>query len=246
MANYLPPGAIPSISRLKRGGKEVGNFGCLIRGKRVNLGTQDYFIARERARAAHAGLPWEQIGAATVPVTASASADWTQDVAEAVARTPDPEPTPQDEFASSSSTIVDEPPSPPDEERPDYIPPPDASSEDEPMSEAPRTTALPANWLKDMVGQAAVMLTEIQLWGQEWLIKRYGGVQPGQIPQTGKAAISREIGVELWTAAIESIAPKEIDLPPYILAPILIALTSVPVQLANAEPLPETPTTPAQ
>lgn len=42
---------VPAVFRVKRGGKRVGSFLCVWRGRRVNLGTQDANEARARVRA---------------------------------------------------------------------------------------------------------------------------------------------------------------------------------------------------
>ena len=81
------------------------------------------------------------------------------------------------------------------------------------------------------------MLTELQIAGQDWLIARYAKVQAGEVPYVGPKAIGREAGKEIWTQAINEMFPSEIPLPPWLVAPIAIAALTVPVQLADAQPL---------
>ena len=234
MPNPLPPGAIPAISRLKRGGKYVGNYGCLVKGKRVNLETLDYELARERAVLAVQGAPFKHVQKSPVSFAVRSfgggSDDWAADLASAVSDAPSETPPPEETPPQETPTTNVEP---------DAYLPPNTSEPAEPEPPKSQSSKLPPGFMSGIARKAAMVLVELQIMGQEWLAKRWAKVQMGTVPTEGPNAIGREAGQELWEQALVDLIPSEIDLPPYLLAPIIVAALTVPVQIAGASPLPE-------
>jgi hypothetical protein len=102
-------------------------------------------------------------------------------------------------------------------------------------AEAPPPQIDPA-FLEQVIEQAATLAVELQIMGQEWAIRRGLKIKPGPIAPDGA---SRAPGVALWKIAIRQVIPADLPLPPWLAAIVITAATTIPVQLATAEPLPK-------
>lgn len=206
----------PKIKRRKKGGIEVGPYRVTLEsGERVDLGTEDYAVARSRASEAMRGVrEWTSPPAPTADPPSAGIDDWSIDLGNAAAS-------------------VDVPP--PLGETGDYIPPTDKpAAEETAEAEPPIATKLSPEFFNGILDQLAVMLVELQLQGHEWIAARFAKVQLGPVPTEGPASVARTAGAEMWRAALKEWIPETVPLPPYILAPMLIAASALPVQLASA------------
>ena len=77
---------------------------------------------------------------------------------------------------------------------------------------------------------------ELQILAQGFVIKRGLKVKPGPVADS---ATGRATGTKLWTMALKAMLPTNIDAPPWLVAIIVTASVTVPVQLKGAEPLPK-------
>jgi hypothetical protein len=235
MANQLPPGAIPKLWRGRnKEGKEVGAWYIHIKKKPVNLRTQDYTKARERAREALAGkrdfvderyfeesVPEEtstsqrQIAAIPeTPETTQGAGDWASDAQRAAS-------------AGTTAVKLDE-----------YIPPP---PKDEPITAKPiptpgaaDSTNLPPELMEGLIKQIAHTLVELQIHCQEYLAIRFGKFQPGEVPLESDA---RKIPAAIWESAVRKMIPTDVPLPEWLVAPLLVAMLAGTLQLEGATPL---------
>lgn len=242
MANNLPPGVLPKLWRQRnKGGNEVGAWYITIKKKAVNLRTQVYAVARERAREVYfAGKdaktfqderfmeqPAPKTDGMPAPVEGQPqpSGDWTSDVADAAANglSPDAYTSPQGKETPLLTAIP-------------------RTSEDEPKPETPKvdeasedSTKIPPEMLEGLVKQLAMMLVEGQIAGQQWLAIRFGKFEPGAI---SAADISPSIHpAKLWESQIRKWLPTDVPVPEWLAAIILTGMVTIPVQLANAKPL---------
>ncbi len=81
--------------------------------------------------------------------------------------------------------------------------------------------------------------------GQEFLAKRFAKVELGKVPYEGDASIGRDAGAAVWKQALREIMPEDVPLPPYLLAPIVVAAMTLPVQMVGAQKV-EDPAPPAR
>ncbi len=240
MANPLPQGSIPKLYRIKKAGKEIGSWQVIIKGKRVNLRTQDYLLARERAREAvttgnttFSDDSREQLALSPMPTrsespppsqSSGGSDDWISNLANAAASIegqPDaPQPTPQSEPVTPDGYA--EPFQKTDE-------PADAPTDDK--------TSIPPELFDSVLGQVAMGLVQGQLMLHEWLAKRWAKVELGEVPFTGESAASRKVGVAMWKEALKDLFPSDIPLPAYLAAPLMVFMMGLPVQLKGAKPI---------
>lgn len=213
---------IPPLKRRKKDGQEVGPYRVRINGERIDLGTEDYSVARARAAEAMMGKrAWEVV----TQSSGSPNADnWTADLGDA---------------ASTVETPIGEMPEDISGESGTYIPP--GATEETPTDEPGVSTKISPEFFDGILGQCASMLVELQLMGHEWMAKRFARVQLGPVPAEGPQAIARKAGTEMWKAALKDMFPDEIPLPPYILAPLMVAALGLPVQAAGATIIPEEP-----
>lgn len=235
MANPLPPGTIPKISRLKRAGKEVGSYGCLVQGKRVNLRTLDYAEARRRAKLAI------ETGQLDFPDSSREPIVNADNPAPSVPLLPALPPVQGGnwaaEVASAVAGVDDTPPPPPPETnaaQPDaYAPPGQEAPKEDPDSES---TELDPEMLEEATEMVANILVEAQLWGQEWIARRWAKVQLGPVPQNHR---SRKISVKCWKKALEQLLPEKIPIPPWAAAIITVGSYGLMEQVKGAQPLPD-------
>jgi hypothetical protein len=244
MANPLPRGTIPKLFRIKRGGKEVGSWNVTLKGKRINLRTQDYLLARERASQAvlsgvtdfqddtreplegggySVGLP--PVSRDSFGAIPSGSDDWAtalNDAADSVAQSgpallPDTRPE-----IPSTAAIPD-----------GYEPPPPETPEEKPSESG--STAIPPELFDNVLGQVAMGLVQGQLMLHDWLAKRWAGVELGEVPFTGESAAARKVGVAMWKEALKDLFPTDIPLPAYLAAPLMVFMMGMPVQIKGAK-----------
>ena len=242
MSNPLPQGAIPKLYRQRNaGGKEIGNWYVRVKTVPINLRTQEYMLARERAREAYYD------GKRTFPDERNPPLLALPPIKEKTATVELPQfvspPTPSTDWAADVSRAAGEGLKP--EVFPPGISPPSATTET-PKTESSGATGtngqskISPQMIEGIIKQAASVLVELQIVGQEFLWRRWGKIEPGTVPETHDA---RKLSTELWEQAIREWIPTDIDIPPWILAPIVCAALTVPVQIDGAKPLkkPEEP-----
>lgn len=168
---------------------------------------------------------------------------------------------------SSSSSGPSTPPA--DPVRPDgYIPPPtgwaDAvsgaagASEGSAAEEAEGLEdVLTPDMLDELLGQAADVVVNAQIWAQAFVARKGWvigvRVKMGEVPDSGPSAKGRELGRKFWVRCFKKLVTRympDLELPDWLVAPVLVASLTLPVQLAGAEIIPddgkteETPATP--
>ncbi len=245
MANPLPQGSIPKLYRIKKAGKEIGSWQVIIKGKRVNLRTQDYLLARERAREAvttgnttFSDDSREQLALSPMPqaptgnrfdspppLQSSGSDDWISNLANAAASIEGQPDAPQASPPQSEPVTPDgyaEPFEKADE-------PADAPTDDK--------TSIPPELFDSVLGQVAMGLVQGQLMLHQWLAKRWAKVELSEVPFTGESAASRKVGVAMWKEALKDLFPSDIPLPAYLAAPLMVFMMGLPVQLKGAKPI---------
>jgi hypothetical protein len=252
MANPLPPGAIPKLYRLRnKDGKEIGAWYVKIKKAPVNLKTQDYMKARERAKDAVNGVrsfvddryfdeaqktddnqpanPHSPQTPHVEPIQSTAQGDWTSDAVRAATATETP---------AEPETVKADKYYPPGLPPMSEVPPTDAPKE--PGSEkagiGDETTTLPPEMMNGLVTQIAQTLVELQIQGQEYLAIRWGKFQPGAVSPDSKA---RELPQKIWEEQIRKWIPTDVPLPAWVVAPVLCAMLTVPIQLEGATPIPK-------
>lgn len=238
-ASPLSAPVVPKVYRLRnKTGQEIGPYYTKVGKKPVNLRTQDYFKARDRAVEAVSGrkdfhddrffddkgasVPQAPLDGAPSSAPAAPSGDWTADAVRAASAGLEPDayfppalpPMPQTESAGFGTEAKPETPKGP--------------------SIADESTTLPPEMLDNLVKQIAATVVELQIQGQEYLAIRWGKFQPGTVPPDSKA---RELPTAIWEAQIRKWIPTDVPLPAWIVAPVLCAMLTVPIQLEGATPL---------
>jgi hypothetical protein len=229
--------------RVKRAGKFIGSWHFTAPGgARINTHTLDASAAlkfrREWLRSHPAKSGSE--GAAEV-VAALAGDDGASRVAPATAEAPpaaDPPPAAPLPFSPPAL-----PPISPDGYRPvdgDWTAGVNAAAAGA-AGEAPGEQAPPLDpaFLEGIVVQAATLAIEAQIIAQEFVLRRWGKIKPGEVAPD---SVAREPGRKLWEAQIRAWIPTDWDLPPWLMAIALTAMATVPVQIGGATPLPKTET----
>ncbi|HYD01787.1 MAG TPA: hypothetical protein VEB22_11225 [Phycisphaerales bacterium] len=229
--------------RRGRGGKYTGNFYVSIKGRDINLGTQDGNEATKRLAEALRGRR-----------------TWPDDLDEAAAAVdgPPPEPPPAAAAvlppapASSAPPDPPRPPVQPDQVLPPLLPP---MSSDEARAEAEATNAAAAAGSEDggqadagggipfgsealdnMIENGALLLVDWQLQLQAAVIRRRLKKEPGQIPEESPA---RKMAADAWKEQLRRWLPSTADLlPPWALALAIPALC-IPMQVMTATDLPK-------
>jgi hypothetical protein len=230
MANPLPEGAIPKLWRNRnKDGKEIGAWYVTLKKKPVNLRTQDYFKARERAREAMGGRRdftddryFDDAGAAAPPPPSVSSDDWTSDAHKAATETVNP-----DAYFPPGGAPEPSPPPPTDA--------PKVETE-VPKSDANGNTQIPPEMMEGLLKQTANILVELQLHGQEYLWVRWGKMNPGFVPAEHDG---RRIPAALWEAQLRKWIPTDVPIPEWAAAMILTAALGGLVQFQGAVPLPK-------
>ena len=221
--------AIPKIRRVKVKGNEIGSYFVVIDGKKVILKTQDYFVARERAREAVSGTrEWiERTQLALPPITPTQSsapsntstANWTSDVADAAGAGFKPDevipPAPEANYWSNNPEPA--------------APKPQAGS----APPANDSTPIPPELMDGLIKQIAMMLCQLQVSGQEWLILKMLKVDPGAI----NAEEVKALPIGIWESQVKKWIPTDVPLPEWAVAIVLTGLVTIPGQLTRAKPL---------
>jgi hypothetical protein len=238
MANNLPPGAIPKLFRQRnKTGQEVGAWYCKINKKPVNLRTQDYMKARERAKDAVNGrrdFPDDRYfddpatpNAAPIPkVDENAANDWTTDATRAAAQVVEPD-------AYFPPGKAPEPEVPPPTDAPKV----DAET---PKSNEDGNTEIPPEMLDGIIKQIAAVTVELQLHAQEYMWIRGVKINPGAVPADSDA---RKVPQELWERQWKKWMPTNVPIPEWAAAIALTAFMGGMVQFQGATPLPTPPPT---
>ncbi len=242
MANNLPPGVIPKLFRQRnKDGKEIGNWYIKIKKKAINLRSQSYSKARERAKDA-----WEmgvrefqddRFFETPAPVSPIRSPDinapvpgneWAADVAAAAASGLQP-----DAYFDSAGKQTPLLTAVPGIDAPGDGKPPTAKVEDEKKS-SDESTAIPPEMFDGMINNLATVLVEAQLQGQEWLIARAAKVKAGPVPMNN---VGRAAGTKFWDQQLRKWLPSDVPLPEWAAAMCAVAMFSIPVQLQNTTPI---------
>lgn len=249
MAYRLPPGVLPSLFRQKRkDGKgrvrEVGCYYVQVKSKRINLRTANEAKAEVRRLEAINGVrdwPYDEVEVPMTDVTPPSTPTLrllpavqdpqVDELARAVAGLGSPQTGPQ------TGPEPEDPPHFEDAEKiheGDGSNPPPPSNAPTPGPEAPKedSTTLPDNFLDQSIGMCAMVAVELQVMMQAYLIKRFGKVEAGPVPDAIKVA-----SVEVWTLYFKTIVPKDVPLPGYLVAPILLATAGVAAQVMGAQPI---------
>lgn len=246
MSNPLPEGAIPKLYRQRnKSGQEVGAWYCpKVKGKlakAVNLRTQDYMKARERAREALNGRKdfpddryFDEGGTPAIPPEQKkASDDWTTDAHQAARQSV----TPDAYFSPGQPKLGAVPPQETPDNPEDSPPPPtDAPKVSyEPPKSTGDSTQIPPEMMEGLVKQIANTIVELQLHGQEYLWIRWGKMQPGFVPIEHDA---RKIPVAIWESQLKKWMPTDVPIPEWAAAMILTAFMGGTVQFEGAKPIP--------
>lgn len=252
MSNPLPPGVVPTLRQTKIKGKAVGGFYIMLQGEKINLETKDYFIARERAKeCVDTGRksfpprdrnPLPALPPMTEPRKLSPGksqsdgvpTDWASDLK---AATDGAEPNPTVEENPSSDRIPDAPVSPdgyysPEATLPPITPPtPENAPGDAPK---PEFTELPPEMMNELLDTASMLLVQLQLDAQAFLIRKMVKREPGVLTNDNE---TRKGAVAIWKKYLSTSFPANIPLPPYLVAPLIIVSFGATEQIAKSTPL---------
>jgi hypothetical protein len=235
--NTIPPGAIPKLWRQRNNsGNEVGSWYITVKKKPVNLKTKDYMRARERAREAYyndkrdfpddrysetlALPPMESERPQIAQPVSKPSGDWTSDVVDAAGAGLRPEVFPAGE-------------PPPRVELPQNSPSSEEKKDDFKIGGDGKTRISP-EMIAGIIKQMASVLVELQITMQDYLWAKWAKIEAGPVPPTHQ---SRAVSEELWQQAIREWIPPELPIPAWLLAPLICASLTIPVQLENAKPI---------
>ncbi len=226
------PLPLPRFSRKKnKFGQEEGPFTVKVGKKRVNLKTENYIVARERAREAFydGKTVWGEAfyDKSPKPETNGVApekpiADWAADLASAASTIrPDEYRRPNGETLPLLSSIPHTEDEPPRETKTST---PDADS-----------TKIPPDMFANMMETAATILVEGQLRGQEWVIEKYAKRKAAPVPMSDT---SRAAAVEFWKQQLAEWIPTDVPLPKWASAIVVVGTFGLMTQLQNSEPLP--------
>jgi len=222
--------------RVKRRGKYIGSWRVTIKGKEINLQTQDANEATRRARLAAKGQ-WPQeehaaeaVAAAFKPVIADGAAN--SDRAESSGAEGDGLPSPSAVAAGGAPLIPDVAPSS------NWAADAGAAAADEgnpipPPSSAADGAAIDPGVLDGMIGNAAVMLVELQLTLQAAAIRRFAKKEAAAVPED---FVLRAPAAKMWEAQLRIWLPKDLPLPPWGAALLMVGVMGS-MQYAGAQPI---------
>lgn len=252
MSNVIPPGAIPKLWRQRnKDGKEVGSWYIHINKKPINLRSQDYMKARERAREAFyngkrdfsddryvelPALPPMETAQPKIETPRAATGDWTADVVSAAGAGIRPD----DVFTPGGAPEAERPKAEPILPQNPFAPSNDNTSKETPKVDG--TTFLSPEMIEGFINQAAATMVELQLALQDWVAARWLKIEMGPVPLSHG---SRKISEQIWHQAIREMVPENIPLPAWLVAPIATIMLTMPVQLEGAKPL-KAPTEPVK
>lgn len=247
-----------------KAGKETGSFFLTIGSKEVNLWTQDAGKALERAKLARKGernFPKDDDAGAVTSVAATVvgtEAAKPADVVESpvpaasgsqVQASSPPAPTYPTHTGPAALPAIGAPPTPGtpptrEEVKPDgYIPPAPgwaaavAGAAGASGAPDPEPEPMDEEFLEGLIEQAAALAVELQLMLQAWIVKRRLELNAAPVPESGDGSKGRTIGVKIWKKEIRKMMPDDLPLPGWVVAPLMIAAYTIPVQLANATPI---------
>jgi len=229
---------LPKFFRTKRGGKEIGAIHVRVKGKRVNLNTQNYKIAGKRRIEAMRGKTKFQ----------SDSEGAAEDTVAALDAAPDMNLNP-----GSQGLPVDgggDSPAPPSTETgapADDAPPPDAGdwagdanaaagSPTAPDEPPPPPLQLSPEFVESILSQLAAVFVDVQIRIQDYCERYALKAQPGVIPPDHSGRISSQ---KLWHGQLKKWVRVDVPLPEWAQAIINVGITTIPTQIANRTPLPK-------
>jgi hypothetical protein len=99
--------------------------------------------------------------------------------------------------------------------------------------------------LEGLFEQAAELAVELQLMLQAWILKKRLEAKAGEVPAEGPGSKGRVIGAKLWKKELRRMVPDDWGLPGWVVAPLMIAAYTLPVQLGGATPIPKDGAEPA-
>ena len=205
--------------------------------KWINLQTKVYSEARERAKeATYEGKRdfstdrFYQATNATPAATGAPAGDWQTDVADAVQSgiKPDTYFNPNGEGMRLLPEVSSDSGPPPPTDAP-HTPTPEGSTE------------IPSEMFDSMMAQAADILVEAQIKGQEWLIARALKANAGPVPMSN---VGRTSAAKFWNQQLAKWMPRDVPLPEWAAAMIACAMFTIPAQLSGATPIVPEATTP--
>lgn len=247
---------LPKLWKRTKRGKEYGSFWITAAGdERVNLRTTNPDVAKRRrleAVSGARGFKQDDSGAsvaaqAITPVLEGRESAQTLSLVEP----PRPEaPAPSSPPASPPAAAlpaIEAPPAPPVVPDAIFPPPPPLNGWADAVNGAAGAAAgassssgsdagdeggerVDADMLREMVEQAAAIVTECQIWVQSWAIKRGLKIRAAIVSDDAKG---REVGRKLWSRCFHRLMPADLPIPDYIAAPILIAALTLPIQLGE-------------
>jgi hypothetical protein len=245
----------------KPGGKFYGTFFVMVGKTKIGLQTKDPTLALQRAREVAAGKREFEPDTAGGVAGMAASAlfpptvhPWLPD--------PSPTDTPPEPPAETApeaprallAAIPDvSGPSPPTGVTPDAYAGPGATSwtatvgaaatetagtqsdkqEADDAADEPPEAFLDAELISQIVEEAAVGITELQIKAQEWALKR-GLLVPGMRVRAAVVtpdAKGRAMGRKLWMRVFSRLMPDKLPIPDWVAAPAMILVMTLPVQL---------------
>jgi hypothetical protein len=241
MANPLPPGAIPKLYRNRnRDGVEVGAWYCKLQKKAVNLRTQDYFKARQRALEAVTGKRdftddryFGDDGAPKMLEAVKSTGgvdDWTADAMRAAGAASAAQPDAY--FAPGEKPPEEDSPAPPQDA-------PKVEPESPKVTQDGDSTQIPPEMMDGLIKQVANTLVELQLHGQEYLWIRMAKMNPGFVPPESDA---RRIPCAIWESQLKKWLPTDVPIPEWAAAIILTAFMGGTLQFQGATVIPQKPT----
>lgn len=231
MTDETPARPVPKIQRRKnKFGQEIGNFYVKVGKKKVDLGSENYIVARERSREAFydgkTTFAERFMDSSQPEPPPKPTADWAADLDGAAGAGLNP-----DNYTTPSGRDIPLLPAAPDTKP--------AGDESPPKTDIPKdadseSTQIPPEMFEGMLRQLADIAVELQIKGQEWLFARYGKVQAGPVPLS---SFARTAPAKMWETQFRKWLPQDVPLPEYIVAPLLCLMLTVPVQMQGAQPL---------
>lgn len=239
-AGDLPP-PLPKFARARnKFGQEHGPYRVRVGKRLVNLKTESYIAARERAKEAFydGKTSWDESRFYERPSSAPANgtsgaapakpaADWAADLAGAAAAVK------PDEYRRPNGTtypLLGASRSNDSESAPTDAPKDDAA----PGTPGEESTKIPPEMFASMMETAAAIFVEAQFRGQEWLIERFAKRKAGKVPEND---FSRVAATEFWKSQLAEWVPTDVPLPKWASAMILVGSFGAMTQLQNSSPL---------
>lgn len=238
---------LPKLWRVRRGGKPIGAWHVNVGGHRVNLRTKDAGEAEKRARKAARGVRefdddagGESAAASILEGMGAGGGGGADDMGSSPAVETVPAPVAAPPMPPTlPAAATDGPPAAaaaapserhevaPTEGWADALAGAAAPAPANDTS-APTATEVPSELVEQIITAGADLAIEGQLMLQSWLIKKGAKVKTAPVPSDAKG---REVGRAMWSAALRELMPKDLPLPVWVAAPLMIAALTLPVQL---------------